>query len=60
VVNKALAKDVRKRYQDAIEFADALKSALVLAESVPPEQRFSLPPPSLGGGAMMTCPSCGH
>jgi serine/threonine protein kinase len=58
VVNKALAKDAKKRYQDAIEFADALKSALALAESVPPEQRFSLPPPSLG--VLLACPSCGH
>jgi serine/threonine protein kinase len=58
VVNKALAKDAKKRYQDAIEFADALKNALALAESVPPNQRFSLPPPSLG--AMLACPGCGH
>jgi serine/threonine protein kinase len=57
VVNKALAKDAKKRYQDAIEFADALKSALSMAESVPPEQRFSLPPPSL---LLVTCASCGH
>ncbi|HYQ18561.1 MAG TPA: protein kinase [Polyangiaceae bacterium] len=59
VVNKALAKDAKKRYQDAIEFADALKSALSLAESVPPEQRFSMPPSSLGGPTL-ACPSCGH
>jgi serine/threonine protein kinase/tetratricopeptide (TPR) repeat protein len=58
VVYKALAKDAKKRYQDAIEFADALKSALSLAESVPPEQRFSMPPMSLGATA--ACPSCGH
>jgi serine/threonine protein kinase len=59
VVNKALAKDAKKRYQDAIELADALKSALALAESVPPDQRYTLPPPSLGG-PLLTCPSCGH
>ncbi len=59
VVNKALAKDAKKRYQDAIEFADALKSALAVAESVPPEQRFSVPPPSMGG-PLFSCPSCGH
>jgi serine/threonine-protein kinase len=59
VVNKALAKDARKRYQDAFEFADALKSALALAESVPPDQRYSLPPPSLTG-ATLVCPSCSH
>jgi serine/threonine-protein kinase len=59
VVNKALAKDAKKRYQDAIEFADALKSALAFAESVPPDQRFSMPPPSMGG-PIFACPSCGH
>jgi serine/threonine-protein kinase len=59
VVNKALAKDAKKRYQDAIEFADALKSALALAESVPPDQRMSLPPLSVSG-ATLSCPSCGH
>jgi serine/threonine protein kinase/tetratricopeptide (TPR) repeat protein len=58
VVFKALAKDAKKRYQDAIEFADALKSALSLAESVPPDQRLSMPPMSLGATA--ACPSCGH
>ena len=56
VVNKALSKDARKRYQDAIEFQDALKSALALAESVPPEQRFSLPPLAV----LLACPGCGH
>src|SRR6187402_2723855 len=59
VVNKALAKDAKKRYQDAIEFADALKSALALAESVPPDQRLSVGPPSMIG-AMLSCPGCGH
>ena len=57
VVNKALSKDARKRYQDAIEFQDALKSALALAESVPPEQRMSAPPAL---GILLACPSCGH
>ncbi len=46
VVLKALAKDAKKRYQDAAEFSDALKSALIQAESVRPEQRTSLPPGS--------------
>ncbi len=57
VVNKALAKDAKKRYQDAIELADALKSALALAESVPPDQRMS-GPPSIG--VLLACPSCGQ
>jgi len=56
VTMKALAKDAKKRYQDAIEFSDALKGALILAESVRPEQRSSLPPASLLGS--ITCASC--
>lgn len=56
VVTKALAKDVRKRFQDALEFADALRHALVQAESVPPE-RNSLLPGSLSS-ASVTCPAC--
>jgi serine/threonine-protein kinase len=56
VVLKALAKDAKKRYQDAAEFADALRTALVQAESVRPEQRGSLLPGSLLGS--ITCGSC--
>jgi len=56
VVLKALAKDARKRYQDAAEFADALRAALVQAESVRPDQRGSLLPGSLLGS--ITCGSC--
>ncbi|HET7539209.1 MAG TPA: protein kinase [Polyangiaceae bacterium] len=56
VVLKALAKDPKKRFQDAAEFADALKNALILAESVRPDQRSTLPPNSLLGG--ITCGSC--
>jgi serine/threonine protein kinase len=59
VVNKALAKDAKKRYQDAIEFQDALKSALALAESVPPDSRHSVAPASIVG-ATFACPSCGN
>jgi len=57
VVMKALAKDNRRRYQDAAEFADGLKQALVLAESIPPE-RVSLAPPSTAL-AMTRCLACG-
>jgi serine/threonine-protein kinase len=57
VVMKALAKDVRKRYQDALEFADGLKQALILAESLPPE-RMTVPPTSIST-ATTTCPTCG-
>lgn len=56
VVLKALAKDAKKRYQDAAEFADALRMALIQAESVRPEQRTSLPPASMLG--TITCPAC--
>jgi serine/threonine protein kinase/tetratricopeptide (TPR) repeat protein len=56
VVLKALTKDVRKRYQDALEFADGLKQALHLAESVPPE-RLSMLPLSTATGTI-TCPVC--
>ncbi len=58
VVNKALAKDAKDRYQDAMEYADALKGALALAESVPPNQRFSGMPASFGGPGL-ACPGCG-
>lgn len=57
VLMKALAKDVRKRFQDAQEFSDALKLALQQAESLPPE-RTTLPPLSITG-ATTTCAACG-
>jgi serine/threonine-protein kinase len=57
VLMKALAKDVRKRFQDAQEYADALKYALHQAESLPPE-RPSLPPVSLQTASTI-CPTCG-
>lgn len=53
---KALAKEPVERYQDALEFADALKEALKLAESVP--ERVSAVPSSLVPGASMACPEC--
>jgi serine/threonine-protein kinase len=56
-VMRALAKDVRKRYQDALEFADGLKQALILAESLPPD-RATAPPASLVT-SFVTCPACG-
>ena len=54
VTHKALAKDARKRYQDAHELSDALKKALLAVESLPPE-RISFVPGSLGS---IQCPSC--
>jgi serine/threonine-protein kinase len=59
VTLKALAKDADRRYQDALEFADALKHALELAESRPPLARQSSPPASFVAGRVVTCPSCG-
>ncbi len=56
VVMRALAKDVRKRYQDAQEFADGLKQALTLAESLPPE-RATVPPALVTN--TVKCQSCG-
>jgi serine/threonine-protein kinase len=59
VVFRAMAKDSRDRYHDAAEFAEALRSALAVIESVPPsstqwEQRLSVPP-----AGVVSCPACG-
>lgn len=58
VVFKSLEKEADKRYQDALEFADALKDALRAIESVAPAQRVSAPPSMVAGGSV-DCPSCG-
>ncbi len=53
VVMTALAKDAKNRYQDAHEFAEALKRALVVGESL-------APPPSMAlSSQAIECPSCG-
>jgi hypothetical protein len=59
VVFRAMAKDSRDRYHDAAEFAEALRSALAIIESVPPsskqwEQRLSVQPVGV-----ISCPACG-
>ena len=60
VTYKALAKDVNKRYQDALEFADALREAQALADSFPPSGRRSLPPsPSSRPMVNVACRRCG-
>ena len=60
VTMKALAKDVNERYQDAVEFADALREAQLLADSYPPSGRRSLPPsPSTRPMVSMACTHCG-
>jgi serine/threonine-protein kinase len=60
VVNKALSKDVNTRYQDALEFADALREAQSAIDSYPPGGRRSLPPgPSSRPMATTGCRNCG-
>jgi tRNA A-37 threonylcarbamoyl transferase component Bud32/tetratricopeptide (TPR) repeat protein len=59
VVFRAMSKDSRDRYQDAAEFAEALRSALSVIQSSPPsaaawEQRLSVPPVGV-----VSCPACG-
>ncbi len=56
VVFKALEKDADKRYQDALEFADALRDAQKASESAPPGARNSAA--SLIPGSTLVCPSC--
>lgn len=57
VVFKALEKEADKRYQDALEFADALGDAQKASESNPPSQRISAP--SMVPGSSVDCPACG-
>jgi tetratricopeptide (TPR) repeat protein len=59
VVFRAMSKDSRDRYQDAAEFAEALRSALAVIESAPPEsaaweRRLSVPPVGV-----VSCGACG-
>lgn len=58
VTMKALDKSADRRYQDALEFADALAEALAEAESMPPEQARTTAL-SLVPGGFLACPSCG-
>jgi serine/threonine protein kinase/tetratricopeptide (TPR) repeat protein len=50
---KALAKNASERYQDALEFSDALKDALKVAENAPADHRISAIP-----GMTTACPEC--
>jgi serine/threonine-protein kinase len=60
VVYKALSKDVATRYQDALEFADALREAQSLIDSYPPSGRRSLPAgPSSRPMVSAACKHCG-
>lgn len=54
VVMKALSKDAADRYQDAHEYAEALKRALALTESLPPRAS----PPLIAG--TVQCQNCGQ
>jgi tetratricopeptide (TPR) repeat protein len=56
VTLRALEKDADKRYQDALEFSDALGEALDLATSKPPR---SLGGTSIVPGEIAVCPTCG-
>ncbi len=53
VVNKALEKDAERRYQDAIEFSDALREAVAQMEEG--DRGSSLPPTSYG---TLQCGAC--
>ncbi len=64
VVMRALAKEADRRYQDAIEFSEALQQALSTVLSAPATLRpaaspSSVPPPSLVPGTFVLCPACG-
>lgn len=60
VVAKALEKKAARRYQDALEFADALRDALAEIEgSIPASRRSMLPVSSARPLMTMACPSCG-
>lgn len=55
---KALAKDPDQRFRDALEFSDALRDALALADSVRPESRSSRM--SLVPGNFVICRACNN
>jgi serine/threonine-protein kinase len=60
VVFHALEKRASRRYQDAIEFSDALREALQVSDhSVPPSRRSLLPQNSTHPTATIACPACG-
>ncbi|MEB2310663.1 MAG: protein kinase [Sorangiineae bacterium] len=58
VLFKAMEKDASRRYQDALEFSDALGEALALIQTSPPSARRTLGPSSILPGATLACPSC--
>jgi len=60
IVFRAMSKDSRDRYQDAAEFSEALRTALTIIESTPPnstsawEHHLSVTP-----AGVTSCPACG-
>ncbi len=56
VTLRALEKDASRRFQDALEFADALGEALDLATSKP---AHALAATSIVPGSLAVCPACG-
>jgi serine/threonine-protein kinase len=60
VVFRALEKRASQRFQDAIEFSDALRDALQASDhSVPPSRRSLLPQSSNQPTTTVACPACG-
>ncbi len=60
IVFKALRKNPQDRYQEAEEFADALKSAMHTSAAAPSTSRRSLmPAPSVRPQTTIACPGCG-
>lgn len=59
IVAKALEKKASRRYQDALEFADALRDALATIDgSIPASRRSMLPISSARPLATIACPAC--
>ncbi|MGE0320904.1 MAG: protein kinase [Polyangiaceae bacterium] len=56
VVSKALEKDAEHRFQDALEFADALKEAIDQVEAEEKERSSGVPPVPVTGSVQ--CPAC--
>ncbi|MGC4068072.1 MAG: protein kinase [Polyangiaceae bacterium] len=60
VVFRAMEKRASRRFQDAMEFSDALRESLKAAEpSVPPSRRSVLPLTSMRPTTTLPCPACG-
>ena len=58
VLNKALAKDAEKRFQDALEYGDALKEALDELNAASSGEPAATAPPTSLPTSTMQCPAC--